>query len=155
MLALIAMTSWAQKFTISGDLSVSDQQARPPPQRQISYILERLFEGYAYRIRREGREVRDKRETSAAPSIRNSWYQLEIVAGEKRHNYRRQRCLQRNMWPSGWLTRRPSASPTTTSPACKNSSTFLVSPTTKPSPPTAAVSAMTCDFRASGTSTMN
>ena len=60
---LLALTSWAQKFTISGDLSVmTNKFDLPPAKANIVYIyMERLFEGYAYRIRREGREVRDKR----------------------------------------------------------------------------------------------
>ena len=35
---LLALTSWAQKFTISGDLSVMTNKFDLPPQRQISYI---------------------------------------------------------------------------------------------------------------------
>ena len=50
ILALIVMTGWAQKFTISA-----------PRKGKYRIYMERLFEGYAYRIRREGREVRDKR----------------------------------------------------------------------------------------------
>ena len=59
ILALVAMTGWAQKFTISGDLSVMTNKHDLPPAK--ANYMERLFEGYAYRIRREGREVRDKR----------------------------------------------------------------------------------------------
>ena len=59
---LLALTSWAQKITISGDLSVMTNKFDLPPRKgKYRIYMERLFEGYAYRIRREGREVRDKR----------------------------------------------------------------------------------------------
>ena len=48
LLALIATTGWAQE------------------KGKYRIYMERLFEGYAYRIRREGREVRDKRKRQSA-----------------------------------------------------------------------------------------
>lgn len=67
LLALVAMTGWAQKFTISGDLSVMTNKFDLPPRKgKYRIYMERLFEGYAYRIRSEGREVRDKRKRQPA-----------------------------------------------------------------------------------------
>ena len=128
---LLALTSWAQKFTISGDLSVmTNKFDLPPAKANIVYIWNDSLKDtpIEYAVKDGKFEISGN---VSRPIYSKLMVQLEIeVEGRK---------------------------DTTTegSDAYKNSSTFLASLTTKLSPPTAAVSAMTCESTVSTTLTMN